>query len=678
MRQHRPELAAAIAGLSLENIMKGRREWSIMALAALCLSVPAATAETLTFATTTATGSTTPNPPWAEMAGTWTYYGTHSTVSPGKGARTTTSPSASFAITPTLQQAGGVYQFDITHGQASGVSTDVVVNITSVSGGTLVDGSGNPVTSTTAFQQPGANTWEPVGTLKLNPGVTTPTITFTTRAGYTNRLYVDGFRLTSTDPCATGLPVLGPLKGPLAAGQTQVVVSGVDATATKLTVYANGVSIGERASGVVAGDNTVSVSPLVKGAQLITTQWNSAGIESCKATTGSIVGGGANPNVRIVLNIRDNFWVIGPIGKDGTDVPGDPFFLGSDGRIGGIGTAPSGGRVVAPGKCWQTVSFLRGLDSSFGWTLDNPYPLYGDFGVLDGIGIALEGGDNGPYVLYIDNVVNGNVLIQDFESGTGTVMFTQPSSSDTTRGYLMPNGGPPFPDTGMVTTENADSGAKSFKVAWQFKDTSTSNWLLLTTHGTGTPQPVVDLRLPISFRLLLLPVGQTIETGPTISAQPQSVTVSPGASATFQVTATGTGTLTYQWLVDGQPAGGNAPTLTLTNLTRAYHGTRVSVNICDSTGSTHSADAIISVPCWPFWADYDGDNDVDQSDFAAFQLCFADPGITVGRGDCACFDRHPVGNPDSYVDLDDLAEFEKCATGPMIPWSQALTPSCVP
>src|SRR5262245_5482576 len=42
----------------------------------------------------------------------------------------------------------------------------------------------------------------------------------------------------------------------------------------------------------------------------------------------------------------------------------------------------------------------------------------------------------------------------------------------------------------------------------------------------------------------------TTTSAPSIATQPSSVTVSSGASATFTVVATGSGTLSYQWYKD--------------------------------------------------------------------------------------------------------------------------------
>jgi hypothetical protein len=67
----------------------------------------------------------------------------------------------------------------------------------------------------------------------------------------------------------------------------------------------------------------------------------------------------------------------------------------------------------------------------------------------------------------------------------------------------------------------------------------------------------------------------------------------------------------------------------------------------------------------PF-ADADGDGDVDQADFAAFQRCITgtdDPGSVYNADNCACFDR----DFDSDIDQSDLLAFEACVSGPNVP-----------
>jgi len=69
------------------------------------------------------------------------------------------------------------------------------------------------------------------------------------------------------------------------------------------------------------------------------------------------------------------------------------------------------------------------------------------------------------------------------------------------------------------------------------------------------------------------PATLTVETEPTISRQPQSVSTQPCENATFQVTATAACTLLYQWRFEGQAINGATnSTLTLTNLQPADAG----------------------------------------------------------------------------------------------------------
>ena len=66
------------------------------------------------------------------------------------------------------------------------------------------------------------------------------------------------------------------------------------------------------------------------------------------------------------------------------------------------------------------------------------------------------------------------------------------------------------------------------------------------------------------------------------------------------------------------------------------------------------------------WFDYDEDGDVDQEDFAAFQICYTDsddPGGVFDAEACLCMDA----NGDADVDSADWVMFEACASGPDIP-----------
>lgn len=102
----------------------------------------------------------------------------------------------------------------------------------------------------------------------------------------------------------------------------------------------------------------------------------------------------------------------------------------------------------------------------------------------------------------------------------------------------------------------------------------------------------------------------------------------------------------------------------------------VSEATCSSQGGVWQGSSTTcgSVSCCPIpFADADTDGDVDQDDFGAFQVCYTGTGGGVPTG-CSCFDR----NNDSAITTDDFQAFNRCWTGPNVPWSQSLTPTCVP
>lgn len=100
--------------------------------------------------------------------------------------------------------------------------------------------------------------------------------------------------------------------------------------------------------------------------------------------------------------------------------------------------------------------------------------------------------------------------------------------------------------------------------------------------------------------------------------------------------------------------------------------------ICDNTPMAQDScendfwretDFFIQPPCPDLYADADRDGDVDQEDFAVFQLCYTGQNLGPVAPECLCFDRPDVGTgkPDGDVDQADYQAFEACASGPMIP-----------
>ena len=529
-----------------------------------------------------------------------------------------------FTLTPTLGVPGGVYQIHHNFSATAGnVSTDLVLTAVCTTGGTLSFSD-----TGTNFQRAAGNPaskWMLLGYVtnavdSANPSIDFGYLSGHVSAGASQRLLVDVFRFTLFEPCLN-VPVVG-VTGPLSADVNQVVVTGVAEGATAVTVYQNTgsgmVAIGTKTADIVAGNNTVAVTGLVKGASVAATQ-TLDGQEGCTPTAGLLVGGGANPRIRIALSIRETDST-GPAGAPGNTASANIHFLGATATLAG---SPVGGLVVHPSNTWQTVSFERGnvvlgessnvlgtaspggayaggdkatikvfasmlntntglpfyspvgatspevtsaepftvnwtwaaVDGATGYRLlrdingggftefadttetaysddsgwsagsevtpnamqttpsirwngtgTNPNAIPGNWGVLDAVALAIDDlTDVGPYDLYIDNLQNGETVWQSFEAsetGATDVGFRPPTFSGTTSGNLLN-----APSLSAVTDATADTGTKSFRVRFQWSGTNETRWVRLTTSGVGNPQ--VNLDEPISFRLLLLPVGSS-------------------------------------------------------------------------------------------------------------------------------------------------------------------------
>lgn len=106
--------------------------------------------------------------------------------------------------------------------------------------------------------------------------------------------------------------------------------------------------------------------------------------------------------------------------------------------------------------------------------------------------------------------------------------------------------------------------------------------------GDGTGADNAGISLYLEF-------DGTLDPAPVITTHPANVTVNAGGSATFSVTATGPGPITYQWLFGGNPiAGATASTYSLSNVTSSHAGS-YTVVVSNLSGSTTSNAATLTV-----------------------------------------------------------------------------------
>ena len=471
--------------------------------------------------------------------------------------------TVNWSVKPPTTVDGGVYRIEYAHNTSG--TPDAQVTAYSADG-TVTSSCTNSI----VFQSgQGGDVWRTMGYITNNPGVISPTIIFYWNGVGTvnnsgNRLYIDAFKFTLIDPC-DGVVGDVAVSGPLAANQTFVPVTGITAGATNITIFANDVEIGQTnyASGFAAGALNVPVTTaLVKNEVIKATQRKpnpaspSGYCASTYPSTGPVVGGGANPQLSVVLTCGVQPALTGPAGADTSGANTLEYHVKCTGLVGAGGTAPVGGAVLTPGSCWQTVTFdivndaLRAHQSNTSYTETNPYCM------LIGLSFAIDSTspDSGPYDIYVDKIMNGNVVIEDFEgwnSGTG-VMFNSPNVA------TIPPPGATYlgaPNSALVSQVNAYEGTNSCRIRWQFATADTIRWArVLASRSNGATYPQLSTNWAVTVRFLVLPVNETTNklSAGTVSNETRTV----GQSVTFTAAPKGAAPFTYQWKKNGSDLGG--------------------------------------------------------------------------------------------------------------------------
>ena len=202
-------------------------------------------------------------------------------------------------------------------------------------------------------------------------------------------------------------------------------------------------------------------------------------------------------------------------------------------------------------------------------------------------GIALRPSGNGATAT---NIVFNEVRVDVISANTEPFINTQPQ------------------DQSIFTEQNATfsviaGGSAPLSYQWYYNnDTAltdeTNSSLTITNAQTsdtgGYSVTITNASGSVDSDTAELTV--TVPTAPSIVTQPQSLTVLPGESAVFTVTAGGSAPLSYQWYYNTNTVVTNATsdTLTLTNVQPVNAGT-YSVVVSNFLSSATSTNAILSV-----------------------------------------------------------------------------------
>lgn len=150
------------------------------------------------------------------------------------------------------------------------------------------------------------------------------------------------------------------------------------------------------------------------------------------------------------------------------------------------------------------------------------------------------------------------------------------------------NGQPAQTSTPWTTCTTCEEWGSGVWNVWQYSSTAavpgvTGNCDVDVFNGTAA-----------TF-LTALVIGGGGPPPPTITSQPQSLTRNVGSNATFSVSATGTGTLHYQWAFNQTNiAGATAASITISNVQPTNAGS-YTVLVTNANGNTPGGPAFLSV-----------------------------------------------------------------------------------
>ncbi|MCX8520208.1 MAG: immunoglobulin domain-containing protein, partial [Rhodoferax sp.] len=150
------------------------------------------------------------------------------------------------------------------------------------------------------------------------------------------------------------------------------------------------------------------------------------------------------------------------------------------------------------------------------------------------------------------------------------------------------------------------TGSATLSYQWQKGGINVSGGTGATSNTYTTPATAIGDNNAVFTVVVSNNVGSVTSTAmltvtteavaPSISSQPAEQLAITGQAATFSVTATGTGTLAYQWLKNGADiAGATSSTYTIAATSSEDSGAAYSVRVSNSQGTVTSSPAMLTV-----------------------------------------------------------------------------------
>lgn len=174
---------------------------------------------------------------------------------------------------------------------------------------------------------------------------------------------------------------------------------------------------------------------------------------------------------------------------------------------------------------------------------------------------------------------------------TPLAITTQPNSRTVTAGQ--------FASFSIATTGTAPLTYQWMKNGAAISGANSSNYSTPVTtiadNGARFTATVSNNAGTVTSNTATLTVTAPV-VAPSISAQPANRTVTAGQSSSFSVTASGTATLTYQWMKNGAAiSGANAASYITPATTTSDSGAQFAVTVTNGSGSVTSSSATLTV-----------------------------------------------------------------------------------